>query len=242
MSSKAASWALSQGAIDGVFRVRAPGNIGLKSMIEKGGVKLLPINQSYALRLEEPAIRKGEIPAGSYQGFPPIPTTDLPTPFVQRLLVTSKNVDEELIERVTRLIYENRRELSDYTPLAGFLADISDLTSSALPLHAGSQKYFDRDAPSFLQENVEIFAFYATMLAGVISVLLQLNSRKQKTRVDKYNRELIGIYNEAIMDEMPDNAHYRNQMMEILLVFYKTRKTETSVLPGLNFYPLLGMS
>ena len=215
MSSTAASWALSQGAIDGVFRVRAPGNIGLKTMIEKGGVKLLPIRQSYALRLEEPAIRKGEIPAGSYQGFPPIPVKDLSTPFVQRLLVSSKNVDGGLIERVTKLIYENRRELSDYSPLAGFLADVSQLTSSALPLHAGAQKYFDRDAPSFLQENVEVFAFYITLLAGLISVLLQLNSKKQKGRVDAYNRELIEIYNTAIVDESPDNAHYRDLMMNI---------------------------
>ena len=215
MSSQASSWALSQGAVDGVFRVRAPGNSGLKAIIKKGGVKLLPIDQSRALRLEEPAIRDGKIPAGSYQGHPAEPEFDLPTPIVQRLLVTSKSVDTKLIERVTRLIYENRRELSDYSPLAGFLADAADLTSSALPLHDGAQKYFDRDAPSFLQENVEIFAFYATMLAGLVSVLLRLNNRKQKARIDKYNRELIAIYNEAIADEAPVNAHYRNQMMAI---------------------------
>ncbi len=215
MSSKAASWALSQGAVDGVFRVRAPGNPGLKAMIEKGGVKLLPINQSYALRLEEPAIRRGEIPAGSYQGHPPVPADNLPTPFVQRLLVSSNNVDADLIERVTRLIYENRRELSDFTPLAGFLANEADLMSSALPLHAGAQRYFDRDNPTFLQENVEVMAFYVTLLAGVISVLLQLNSKKQKTRVDAYNRELIGIYNDVIADDKPINAHYRNLMMDI---------------------------
>ncbi len=215
MSSQASSWALSQGAVDGVFRVRAPGNAGLKAIIKKGGVKLLPIDQSKALRLEEPAIRDGKIPAGSYQGHPAEPKFDLATPIVQRMLVTSKSVDLDLIERVTRLIYENRRELSDYSPLAGFLADAADLTASALPLHDGAQKYFDRDAPSFLQENVEVFAFYATMLAGLISVLLQLNNRKQKARIDKYNRELIAIYNEAIADEAPVSAHYRNQMMEI---------------------------
>lgn len=215
MSSKAASWALSQGAVDAVFRVRAPGNPGLESMIKKGGVKLLAIYQSDALRLEEPAIREGEIPAGSYQGFPPVPEIDLPTPTVQRLLVSSKNVNNELIKRVTRLIYENRRELSDYSPLAGFLASAPDLASSALPLHQGAQTYFDRDAPSFLQENADVFAFYATLLAGIISVLIQLNSKKQKMRINAYNRELIEIYNKAIADEAPAVSHYRNVMMDI---------------------------
>lgn len=215
MSSKASEWALSQGAVDGVFRVRAPGNASLRTMIERGGVKLLPIYHSDALRLDQPAIRRGEIPSGSYQGFPAVPDTDLPTPMVQRLLVSSKHVDEALVERVTKLIYENRRELSDFSPLAGFLADSSELSHSALPVHTGAQKYYNRDNPSFLQENVEVFAFYATLLAGLISVLLRMNTRKMKGRVDAYNRELIEIYNSAILDEAPTRAHYRNLMMDI---------------------------
>ncbi|MEE9313078.1 MAG: TAXI family TRAP transporter solute-binding subunit [Rhizobiaceae bacterium] len=235
MSSKAASWALSQGAVDGVFRVRAPGNSGLKKMIEGGGVKILPIDQADALRLEDPAIRQGQIPAGSYQGHPAVPATDLPTPIVQRLLVSSKDVDTDLIERVTRLIYENRRELSDYSPLAGFLANATDLTSSALPLHPGAQKYFDRDNPSFLQENVEVFAFYATLLAGAVSLLLQMNGKKQKMRVDAYNRELIGIYNDAIADEDPVDGHYRNLMMDIFARVLKDSEEGNLSATGFEF-------
>lgn len=215
MSSNASAWALSQGAIDGIFRVRAPGNTGLKSMIQKGGVKLLPIEHSKALRLEQPAIRAGQIPSGSYQGYPAVPNVDLPTPTVQRLLVTSVNVDSSVVERVTTLIYENKRELTDYSPLAGFLANPSDLASSSLPIHEGAEQYFSRDDPSFLQENVEIFAFYITLLVGVVSMLLQINGRRQKERVDAYNRELIDIYNQAVDDNAPDNSHYRNAMMDI---------------------------
>lgn len=215
MSSNASSWALSQGAIDGIFRVRAPGNSGLKSMIQKGDVKLLPIEHSQALRLEQPAIRAGLIPSGSYQGYPAVPNKDLPTPTVQRLLVASENVDSDIVERVTNLIYENKRELTDFSPLAGFLANPSDLVSASLPIHEGAQKYFSRDDPSFLQENVEIFAFYITLLVGVASMLLQISSRRQKERVDAYNRELIAIYNQAVDDETPENSYYRNEMMDI---------------------------
>lgn len=217
MSSNASAWALSQGAIDGVFRVRAPGNSGLKTMIQKGGVKLLPITHSQALRLEQPAIRDGQIPRGSYQGFPAVPEADLPTPTVQRLLVASKDVESRIVERVTNLIYENKRELTDYSPLAGFLANPSDLASSPLPIHEGAERYFARDEPSFLQENVEILAFYVTLLVGVASVLLQISSRRQKERVDAYNRDLISIYNQAVEDEAPDNSYYRNEMMDIFV-------------------------
>ncbi len=235
MSSKAASWALSQGAVDATFKVRAPGNTELKKIIVAGNVKLLPINQSNALRLEEPSIREGRIPVGSYLGHPSIPESDLPTPMVQRLLVTSKKVDPDLIKRVTSLIYENRRELSDYSPLAGFLANPSDLTNSALPLHEGAIRYYERDAPSFLQENVEILAFYATLLAGVISVLMQLNNKKQKARVDAYNRELIDIYNQAIADENPVDGHYRNLMMGVFAKVLKDSEEGNLSATGFEF-------
>lgn len=235
MSSKASEWALSQGAVDGVFRVRAPGNMALRNMIEKGGVKLLPIYHSEALRLDQPAIREGEIPAGSYQGFPAVPAVDLPSPTVQRLLVSTKNVDKDLIERVTRLIYENRRELSDFSPLAGFLADPSDLGQSALPIHEGASKYYERDNPSFLQENVEIFAFYVTILAGLLSLLFQLNNRKMKGRVDAYNRELIEIYNSAILDEAPVRGHYRNLMMDVFARVLKDSEQGNLSATGFEF-------
>ena len=235
MSSTAASWALAEGAVDATFKVRAPGNAGLKKMIEAGNVKLLPIEQSNALRLEEPAIREGLIPAGSYQGYPPIPQTNLPTPTVQRLLVSAKNVDKDLIKRVTYLIYENRRELSDYSPLAGFLADSDDLRNSALPLHEGARAYYDRDAPTFLQENVEVLAFYVTLLAGVISVLMQLNTKKQKARVDAYNRELIDIYNQAIADPDPVDGHYRNLMMDIFAQVLKDSEEGNLSTTGFEF-------
>ena len=235
MSSKASEWALSQGAVDGVFRVRAPGNRGLQKMIAKGGVKLLPISHSNALRLDQPAIREGEIPAGSYQGFPAVPSQDLPTPTVMRLLVSTKHVDPNLIERVTKLIYENRRELSDYSPLAGFLADHAELANSAIPIHGGAMKYYERDNPSFLQENAEVFAFYITLLAGLISGLLRINNRKMKARVDAYNRELIDIYNSAIMDKTPVLAHYRNQMMDIFARVLKDSEQGNLSATGFEF-------
>lgn len=235
MSSRASAWALEQGAIDGIFKVRAPGNVGIQNLIAKGGVKLLPIPHSEALRLERPSIRSGEIPAGSYQGYPAVPSKNLPTPTVQRLLVSTKAVDKDLIERVTRLIYENRRELTDHSPLAGFLANPVDISTSSLPVHPGALAYFERDKPSFLQENVEVFAFYLTVLAGLVSLLFQMNNRKMKGRVDAYNRELIGVYNTAIMDETPTKAHYRNIMMDIFARVLQDSEQGTISATGFEF-------
>ena len=215
MSAKAAEWAMLKGGVDALFQVRAPGNQALKSIIHARDVKLLPIEQTKALKLIRPALSEGLLPAGSYRGAPPVPEKDLPVPVVQRLLVSSSHVAPALIERLTRLIYEYRRELAEATPLAGFIADPTALSRYPLPLHEGARRYYERDEPSFLQENAEVFAFYLTLLAGAVSLLLQFNSRAQKARVDAYNRELIAIYNQAVTDDDPKEEVYRDRMMEI---------------------------
>ena len=215
MSSRAAVWAITHGAVDAMFRVRAPGNAEIREAIQSGQVRLLPIEHSRALKLAEPALEPGIIPAGSYRGAPPVPEKDLPVPVVRRLLVSSEDVDPDIVERVTSLVYDHRLELSEMTPLGGFLADPADLGSIALPLHEGARRYYERDKPSFLQENAEVLALYLTILAGAVSLLLRLNARRQKQRVDAYNRELIAIYNEAVLDEDPKPEIYRDKMMNV---------------------------
>ena len=215
MSSRAASWAIMHGGVDALFRVRAPGNAELKEIIHSDVVSIMPIPHTRALRLVQPAIEEGVLPAGSYRGAPPVPEQDLPVPMVRRLLVAGADVPPELVERVTRLIYEHRRELTVLTPLGGFIATPGELFNHPIPLHEGARRYYERDKPSFLQENAELFALYLTIIAGAVSILLRLNNRRQKARVDAYNRELISLYNQAVMDEDPNEEYYRDKMMDI---------------------------
>ena len=215
MSDEATEFALAYGAVDATFRVRAPGNGLLRDLISQGDLKLLPIGQAAALRLTDSAVRPGTIPRGSYRGVPALPARDLDTAMVPRLLVTNEDVNAVVIEHITALIYDHRRELTEELPLLGFLADPEDVLSDTLPVHEGARRVFERDAPTFLQENVEILAFYATLLAGVVSLLFQLNGRRQKARADEYNRTIVGIYNDAVDDPDPDLALYRNRMMEV---------------------------
>ncbi len=215
MSSRAAIWAITHGAVDAMFRVRAPGNQEIRQAIQSGQVRLLPIPHARALKLAQPALEPGVIPAGSYRGAPPVPARDLPVPMVPRLLVTSAAVPPEIVERITALIYDHRLELSEMTPLGGFLADPAELGRIVLPLHEGARRYYERDKPGFLQENAEVLALYLTILAGAVSLLLRLNNRRQKQRVDAYNRELIAIYNEAVLDEDPKPEVYRDKMMSL---------------------------
>ena len=235
MSSRAAVWAITHGAVDAMFRVRAPGNKELKQAIASGHVRIIPIPHARALKLAQPALEEGVIPAGSYRGAPPVPAQDLPVPVVPRLLVSTTEVDPDIIERVTRLLYDYRLELSEMTPLGGFLAAPAELARIALPLHEGARRYYERDKPSFLQENAEVLALYLTILAGAISILLRLNARRQKARVDAYVRELIGIYNEAVQDENPREEYYRDRMMEVFARVLKDAEDDNINTSGFEF-------
>ena len=215
MSDSATRFSLAKAAVDATFRVRAPGNAFLRELTEASDLRLLPIGQAAALRLRDSAVHEGVVPRGAYRGDPPLPAADLPTAIVPRLLVTNERVHADVVEQITALIYDHRRELTEELPLLGFLSDPEDVLSNTLPVHDGARRVFMRDAPTFLQENVEILAFYATLLAGVVSLLFQLNGRRQKARADDYNRQIVGIYNAAVDDPDPDLPTYRNRMMQI---------------------------
>ena len=235
MSSRAAAWAIVHGGVDALFRVRAPGNRELRNIIHSNTVKILPIPHTRALKLVQPAIEEGVLPAGSYRGAPPVPERDLPVPMVRRLLVAGADVPPALVERVTRLIYEHRRELATTIPLSGFIAQPSELFNHPIPLHEGARRYYERDKPSFLQENAELLALYLTILAGAISILLHLNNRRQKARVDAYNRELIALYNQAVADENPREEYYRDRMMEIFARVLKDAEDDNINTTGFEF-------
>ncbi len=45
---------------------------------------------------------------------------------MDRLLVARADLDQDLVYRITRAIYENRSEILDYTLLAGFIGPLPD--------------------------------------------------------------------------------------------------------------------
>ena len=87
MSANAANFAMEQGQIDAVFRVRAPGNRRIRELIGDKTMELVPIHQAAALSLRQPALAAGYIPQGSYRGYPTLPAQDMPTAVLNRLLV-----------------------------------------------------------------------------------------------------------------------------------------------------------
>ena len=196
-TERTTDWLLINGDVDALFRVRAPGDASILNLIRRVNGKVIPISQAAALRLQHPAFEAGVIPQGSYNGRPAIPERDEPTISVKELLVASDDVPADVIAKVTSVLFEHRRELMDLVPLAGAIAAPGRTGEAYLPIHAGVWAFWNRDKPSFIQENAEAIALMISIAVVATSAYLQWVTRRRKRVMDAYNRELIELAKRA---------------------------------------------
>jgi len=222
MSSSAASFALEKGTVDAVFRVRPPGSKGIQSLVDKVAVRIIEIDQASAMSLKLPAIDAGIIPKGSYKGTPALPEKDIQTVSVQRLLIARNDLDEEVINQFTRVLFEQRKELLESSTLSSFVQAPDRSKGTSIPLHQGATQYYDRDEPNFLQEQAEPMAFIITILAVIFSGFMQLANRKQKSLLLVYNKELGKVLKMA--EHMTDTAKLQEMADHLNNIFKKIAK------------------
>ncbi len=211
MSAAAANFAMLQGQVDAVFRVRAPGNPHIRELIGDHVMEIVAIHQSEALSLKQPALSSGTIPRGSYRGYPPLPAEDLPTAVLDRLLVASAELPAQLVYTFTRELFEARSELVSRYPLAGFLAALDEDANSSVPAHPGARQYFDREKPGLIQQNARMASavLYAIVIlcTGAIAVRARW-LKARRVRMGDFNKRLM-----EIVEQVRSNENYQ-QLME----------------------------
>ena len=218
MSNRSAEWALISEAVDAVFRVRAPGDASVKLLIERADITLVPIEQAAALHLRKAAIKPGRIPKGSYRGDPPLPQRDLETASVNRLLVASNEVPANVIYEITAVLFERRRELNELSNLASLISVPDMDAGTTLPLHEGAAQYYDREKPSFWNEQADFMRTVLSLLAVFASMSFAARNwfqGAQKNRADAYNKDLIELLETAEGGEH-SAEYYRAELGRIL--------------------------
>lgn len=220
MSAAASNFAMVQGQVDAVFRVRAPGNPHIEELIGDHNMEIVSINQSGALALKQPALSSGFIPRGSYRGYPALPATDLPTAILDRLLVASVELPEQVVYRFARELFNARSDIVSRYPLAGFISPLDDDARSAVPAHPGARSYFEREKPGLVQQNAKMASAVLYAIVILSTGLIAVRSRWLKTR-----RVRMGGFNARLMQIVEgarDNTNYdqliahKNQLMDIL--------------------------
>lgn len=201
MNFQRASQKLLAGEVDAVFTVRSLRDRVLLNMFEDAELKnislrYIALDQAEAISIKRPFLQVGQVPRGAFLGKGPTPANNTITTTVERVLVTRQDLDEEPIRELTRILFEHRLDLIIRFALASAINTPDPKEGLAIPLHEGAQQYFDRDEPSFLQENAEPLALLITIAAMLVSGLLALKSRfvsTQKNRMDSYNYVLLDI-------------------------------------------------
>jgi len=220
MSEAAANFAMQQGQVDAVFRVRAPGNRAIRDLIGDNKLELVAIGQSEALALKQPAIAPGIIPLGSYRGSPALPEANLDTAVVERLLVARTDMDPNLIYKITRAIYELKPEILESSKLAGFIGPLPNDSESVITAHPGARSYYDREKPGFMQQNAKLVSALLYVVAILISAGLALRThwvRSRRMRMHTFNKRLMDIATAARADTLLEQLLQRkHQLMDML--------------------------
>ncbi|WP_166482210.1 TAXI family TRAP transporter solute-binding subunit [Scytonema sp. UIC 10036] len=199
--------------VDAVFFVRAIGNQNIRELLKDRECKarLVSIDQAAAIKIQNPYLEEVEIPEGAYQGGKnPIPNDGpdnvpdyqkqkVKTLSVQRLLLARKDVSPKEIQALTQILYEHQQELVKEFPLAANISPPNKFKGVGLPIHEGAQAYYDREKPSWLEENsgtIQVLQGILGLAIPVISgILLWLKQREQarKNKADDYIREVTAL-------------------------------------------------
>lgn len=220
MTTRNADDAIVNGRVDAVFRVRGPRNTSIRLLFGRTSLRFVPIDQGEALKLRRPAFRAAVLPKGSYRGDPPIPEQDLPTVAVDRMLVARDDVPEDVIRAITRVLFENRRELALRTPLAALIRQPEIKQGTMLPIHEGALGYFDREKPSFLEEKAELLAFVLSAIVVLTSLMIATARRvkeSKKGRIEDYAAGLLELEKTAKEAQtIPELDVHKTRLTEIL--------------------------
>ncbi|MGA9379199.1 MAG: TAXI family TRAP transporter solute-binding subunit [Phormidium sp.] len=214
-NSKESDRAFRQNQADALFRVRGLGNKNILDLVQQYNGRLLPLDQGAALRIKYPAFESAEIPKGAYRGSnPAIPEVNLPTIAVRRLLLASEKVDSEVVRQITEILDSHRQEIADNIP--NEFADVRPLVASitrptttggtGIPIHAGSLAYFERDQPSFIQENADYLALILTVTLLVGSWFWEVKGwleRRRKNESDRHISTIIGLMKSVQEKQIP---------------------------------------
>lgn len=213
------------GQVDAIFLLSSVRDPFLLSLVEEAGIRniglrFIPLAQAEAMALKRPYLEPVKIVRGAFDGQVPLPREDVITPSLQRLLVAHADTGEELVRELVETIFENRLDLLIRMSLTSAIRDPRSERTAALPIHEGARRYYDRDQPSFIQENAEPIALMITIAAMIFSALLALRrtlANRAKNMGDDYNHRLLRIAHGARgTNEVDELEKLKQDLIELL--------------------------
>jgi len=199
---------LRDGQLDAAFFLTGLGSPAISDALSNDRLELVPIQAiphdaaaadasarrfTDGFRVRYPHVSPRVIPQLTYSGRPAEP---LPSLGVQAVLVCQKNVDADVIERITHTLFEQRAVLSQREPTFTQLDESTARAGLQFPLHEGAENFYRRKEPGFMRTNAELFALSITGMLVLWSSLMWVRRwfvQSRKNRIDSYYQEVDDI-------------------------------------------------
>ncbi|HHV78659.1 MAG TPA: TAXI family TRAP transporter solute-binding subunit [Firmicutes bacterium] len=126
--------------IDAGYAVLGVPNAALQDITSVAAIRLLDIDDAMLekIRAKYPYYTRLVIPANSYKGQ----DTDTKTVTLKAILLARNDLDEELVYKLTKTLYENAAEVAAGHALGKNIKLETALEGIAIPFHPGAQKYY----------------------------------------------------------------------------------------------------
>lgn len=142
----------------------------------------------------------------------------------EAMLVCHRNVDEDLVYNITKVIHENKQAMFGISPLLHEVFDRNyNVEELMFPLHPGARSFLDREKPSWVEKYSGTIGVLVTLLIAFMSGIFTLYNYRQlrkKDIIDTYYRQLIGIRNK--MDSYDTSEQIKDR-----LDYIKSLQSET---------------
>ena len=206
--------AFKKNEADAVFRIRALLNPEIAALVSGGGAAFLPLDNAPILHAKNPAYTVTTIPRGTYSVSPLMPSADVPTVQVQRVLLARQEVDADVVSAIREVLMDRRHELAaalvlEFQPVRYLLAHITQESLNAglnAPVHPGALPDYQKQGSSFVGRHTNALTlFFAICVLLVLWTveMRRLSENLKKRHGDAYNLKAAGLMEAAYRSEPP---------------------------------------
>lgn len=132
---------LKDGHVDVAFLTGGTPTAAVMDLAATHHVKILNVDSTVTDKLMDnyPFYTKHTISAGTYSGL----DEDVQTVSVKAMLITNKNLDEELVYKLTKALFENLDRLAAIHAKGGVISLETAEDGMPVELHPGAKRYYD---------------------------------------------------------------------------------------------------
>lgn len=181
-----ATAALEAGELDAAFIVGGMRTPAVDRLLARDDMTLLSLGEPgrvgsalEGIRLDAPYFTITAIPENAYGRKP---TAPIGTISVHALLVAREDLDEDLVQAMTESLFAHKVQLAKQERLLSHLSERYDPAMSPYPLHAGADRYYRRDEPTFLAKHIDEISFAITIGALLFSGFSALRAARRQAR------------------------------------------------------------